>query len=62
MATIRAGKQADGTTRYTAIIRIRKGKRVVHQECKTVAFHTAAASWRAWQGDAVQEDGRSVAA
>jgi integrase len=45
MATIRARKQADGTTRYTAIIRIRRGKRLVHQECKTFALRTAAASW-----------------
>jgi hypothetical protein len=35
MATIRARRQSDGTTRYTAIVRIRKGKTVVHQECKT---------------------------
>lgn len=35
MATIRARKQADKSTRYTAIVRIRKGKTVVHQEYKT---------------------------
>ena len=45
MATIRARKQADGSTRYTAIVRIRKGKILVHQECKTFALRTAAASW-----------------
>ena len=45
MATIRARKQADGSTRYTAIVRIRKGKTLVHQECKTFALRTAAASW-----------------
>jgi len=45
MATIRARKQSDGTTRYTAIVRIRKGKSVVHQECKTFALRTAAAAW-----------------
>jgi len=45
MATIRARRQADGTTRYTAIVRIRKGKTVIHQECKTFALRTAATSW-----------------
>jgi integrase len=45
MATIRARKQADGFTRYTAIVRIRKGKTVVYQEYKTFALRTAAISW-----------------
>lgn len=35
MATIRARKQADGSARYTAIVRIRKGSAVIHQEYKT---------------------------
>src|SRR5262249_53401044 len=45
MATIRARKQADGATRYTAIVRLRKGTTVIHQECRTFAHRTAAASW-----------------
>src|SRR3984885_10444370 len=45
MATIRARKQSDGTTRYTAVVRVREGKALVHQECKTFALRTAAASW-----------------
>jgi integrase len=45
MATIRARKQADGTARYTAIVRVRSGKVLLHQECKTFALRTAAASW-----------------
>jgi len=45
MATIRARKQADGTTRYTAIVRIRHGTTIVHQEYRTFALHTAALSW-----------------
>ncbi len=45
MATIRTRKQSDGTTRYTAIVRIRKGKALVYQEYKTFALRTAAASW-----------------
>jgi hypothetical protein len=45
MATIRTRKQSDGTTRYTAIVRIRKGKAIVYQEYKTFSLRTAGASW-----------------
>ena len=45
MATIRARKQSDGTTRYTAIVRIRKRKTIIYQEYKTFALRTAAVSW-----------------
>jgi hypothetical protein len=45
MATIRARKQVDGSTRYTAIVRIRRGKTIVYREYKTFALRTAAASW-----------------
>jgi hypothetical protein len=45
MATIRARKQADGSTRYTAIVRIRRGKTIVYREYKTFALRTAAGSW-----------------
>jgi integrase len=45
MATIRARKQAKGLTRYTAIIRLRKGKAVIHQEAKTFAHRAAALTW-----------------
>jgi hypothetical protein len=45
MATIRAREQADGSTRYTAIVRIRKGKTVIHQEYKTFAHRVAAVTW-----------------
>ena len=45
MPTIRARKQADGTTRYTAIVRIRRGKTIVYQEYRTFALRTAAVSW-----------------
>jgi hypothetical protein len=30
MAYIKSRKQSDGTTRYTAVIRLRKGKVIVH--------------------------------
>jgi len=45
MATIRARKQADGSTRYTAIVRIRKGKIIIHQEYRTFAHRVAAVTW-----------------
>jgi integrase len=45
MATIRARKQSDGTTRYTAIVRIRKRRTIIYQEYKTFALRTAAVSW-----------------
>jgi hypothetical protein len=45
MATIRARKQADGSTRYTAIVRMRKGRTLVHHECKTFTRRSAALTW-----------------
>jgi len=45
MATIRARKQADRSTRYTAIVRIRKGKIIIHQEYRTFAHRVAAVTW-----------------
>jgi len=35
MATIKARRQANGSTRYTAIVRKRVGKTIVHREAKT---------------------------
>jgi GNAT superfamily N-acetyltransferase len=45
MAQIRARRQADGSTRYTAIIRIRKGTTLIQQEYRTFTQRSAAASW-----------------
>jgi hypothetical protein len=45
MATIKARKQANGATRYTAIMRLRRGKTIIHRESKTFAFRAAAFSW-----------------
>lgn len=45
MAHILARKQADGSTRYTAVIRIRRGKTVVHREAKTFSHRGAAVKW-----------------
>ncbi len=44
MATIKARRQANGTVRYTAIVRRRVGK-IVHQEAKTFTYRSAAVSW-----------------
>jgi len=45
MATIRARKQSDGTIRYTAVVRIRTGKTLIHQEYKTFTHRSAALTW-----------------
>lgn len=45
MATIRAPKQAAGITRYTAMVRIRKGSTVIHQENRTFTHRSAALTW-----------------
>jgi len=45
MATIKARKQANGTTRYTAIVRLRRRKTIIHRESKTFTFRAAAFSW-----------------
>lgn len=59
MATIRAGKHADGSTRYSAIVRIRKGKIIIHQEYKTFAHRVAAVTW-AKHREVVLEDPSAV--
>jgi hypothetical protein len=45
MATIKARKQANGTIRYTAVVRMRRGTTVLHRETKTFAHRSAAISW-----------------
>jgi len=45
MPTIKARKKANGLTRYTAIVRIRRGTAIIHRESKTFAHRTAALSW-----------------
>jgi hypothetical protein len=46
MATIKARKQANGMTRYTAILRIRRAQAVLRQEAKTLTFRAAAVACR----------------
>ena len=45
MAYIKIRKQSDGSTRYTAIVRLRRGKTIVHQEARTFAHRVAAVTW-----------------
>lgn len=45
MPTILARKQADGSVRYTAVVRIRRQGKVLHQEAKTFAHRSAAERW-----------------
>ena len=61
MATIRARKQADGSTRYTAIVRIRKGKIIIHQEYKIFAHRVAAVTWAKHREVALEDPSRAHA-
>jgi len=45
MATIKARRQANGSIRYTAIVRRRAGKTIVHREAKTFTHRSAALTW-----------------
>jgi integrase len=45
MAHILARKYGPGLTRYTAVVRIRKGAFVVHREAKTFTHRSAALTW-----------------
>jgi hypothetical protein len=45
MAYIKLRKKSDGSTRYTAIVRKRVGKAIVHQEARTFTHRAAALTW-----------------
>ncbi|GFE87726.1 tyrosine-type recombinase/integrase [Steroidobacter agaridevorans] len=45
MPYIKLRKQADGSVRYTAIVRIRRSGKMLHQEAKTFTHRTAAERW-----------------
>ena len=45
MPTVKVRKQSDGTARYTAIVRIRRGGVILHRESRTFAHRSAALSW-----------------
>jgi len=55
MAYIKVRKQSDGSARYTAIVRLRRGKTIVHQEARTFAHRVAAVTW-AKHREVVPED------
>ena len=46
MGTITARKRADGTTSYTAQIRIKKGGKVIHSEAQTFSRRALADEWK----------------
>ncbi len=45
MPTIKIRKQANGATRYTAIVRLRSQGKVLHRESRTFTHRSAALSW-----------------
>ena len=45
MPTDKTRKRAHGSTRYTAVVRMRRGTTVLHQESRTFAHRAAAVSW-----------------
>ncbi len=45
MATIKARRQANGSTRYTAIVRKRAGGTALNREANTFTHRSAAVSW-----------------
>src|ERR1700688_376086 len=45
MAYIKIRKQSDGSTRYTAIVRLRADMTIVYQEARTFAHRVAAVTW-----------------
>ena len=57
MPTIKTRKQSDGTTRYTAIVRIRRGGAILHREARTFAHRSAALSWAKHREIALEDPG-----
>ena len=57
MPYIKVRRQSDGSTRYTAIVRLRSGKTIVHQEAKTFAHRSAAVSWAKHREVALENPG-----
>jgi hypothetical protein len=50
-------KHTDGTTRYTAIVRIRRGGAILHRESRTFAHRSAALSWAKHREVALEDPG-----
>lgn len=57
MATIRSRKKADGTTSYTAQVRINRDKVTVYQESRTFARKQAAQAWARKRESELDEPG-----
>jgi integrase len=57
MPTIKVRKQTDGATRYTAIVRIRRGGAILHRESRTFAHRSAALSWGKHREVALEDPG-----
>jgi len=47
MATIRVRQRADGSYSYTAVLRRRKEKKLIHEEARTLSSRQAAEAWAA---------------
>jgi hypothetical protein len=60
MPTIKTRKQSDGTTRYTAIVRIRRGGAILHREARTFAHRSAALSWAKHREVALEDPGAFI--
>ena len=56
MATIVARKRSDGTTAYTAQIRIKRGGVIVHSEAKTFMRRATAKAWAAEREEQIRRD------
>ena len=56
MATIVARKRSDGTTAYTAQIRIKRGGSVIFSEAKTFARKATAKAWAAEREEQIRRD------
>lgn len=60
MATITARKRSDGTTAYTAQIRLKQGGKVVHSEARTFAKRATARAWAAEREEQIRRDPSSA--
>lgn len=57
MATIKARRQANGTTCYTAIVRIRRRGVILHRESRTFTHRSAALTWAKHREVALENPG-----
>lgn len=55
MSTIKARKQGNGATRYTAIVRLRRQGKILRRESRTFTHRSAALSWARHREVALEE-------